>query len=162
MKLRVFLPRSESKIVFVLVMVCYAIAATVSMRTLATAFGLPRPEPGVFLRQGSPTAHVVVLLLLAPVTETLLLIGVLELTRWLRAASWFQVTCATALLAVGHSAAANPWGFAVVPAFAIQSLAYLEWRRVSWKVGYAVVASIHALLNVLPAISTVGYAARNT
>ena len=162
MKLHAFLPRSDSKIVFVLVMVCYALTATVSMRTVASACGVPHPGPGLLLERGSPAAHVIVLLFLAPIVETLLLIGTIELFRKLRSPYWLQVACSTAFIAILHSEAANPWGVAVVPSFAIQSLAYLYWRRVSWKTGYAVVASMHALLNVLPAISALGYAAGNT
>lgn len=162
MNLRAFLPRSESQIVFVLVMFCYIMTITLALRTLATAVGVPRPELGLFLEQASPTARVVVLLFLAPAVETLLLIGIIELVRWLRAPCWLQVAVSAVFLAIGHAEAANPWGFGVLPGFAIQSLAYLEWRRVSWKVGYAVVASIHVLLNLLPAISTVGRAVQNS
>ena len=161
MNLRAFLPRSESKIVFVLVMFCYTLAITLTLRTLATAFGVPRPDPGLLLLQGSPTARVIVLLFLAPAVETLLLIAAVELLKWLRAPVWLQVMGSAVLLAVGHSTTANPWGFGVLPGFAIQSLAYLKWRNVSWKVGYAVVVAIHALLNLLPAISTIGYAVQN-
>ena len=162
MKVHAFLPRSESKIVFVVVLACYSIAVGVTMRTVTRAFGVPEPEPGLLLERGSGTAHAVVLLFLAPIVESLLLIGTIELSRKLRAPFWLQVACSTAFIAILHSEAANPWGVAVVPGFAIQSLAYLYWRPVSWKIGYAVVASIHALYNVLPAINALSYAARNT
>jgi hypothetical protein len=36
--------------------------------------------------------------------------------------------------------------------------AYLIWRRTSWKIGFVVIASIHALLNVNGAIWTISYA----
>jgi hypothetical protein len=46
----------------------------------------------------------------------------------------------------------------VLPAFCVDGAAYLYWRqRDSWKVAFAVVASIHALSNSISAIYTLGY-----
>ena len=157
-----FLPRSESKTVFVLVFACYSIAVGVTMRTVTTAFGAPEPGPGLLLERGSAAAHTVVLLFLAPILETFLLIGTIELLRKLRSPIWLQVGCSTVFIAMLHSTAANPWGVGVVPGFAIQAIAYVYWRPMSWKIGYAVVVSIHALYNLPPAINALSYAARNT
>jgi hypothetical protein len=52
-------------------------------------------------------------------------------------------------------------GLSVAPGWAIMAIAYLAWRDTSWRLGFAVVASIHALLNLMPAISTLVNAARN-
>jgi len=41
----------------------------------------------------------------------------------------------------------------VLPSFCIQAASYLYWRRTSWKIAFWVVASIHALINVIPALS---------
>jgi hypothetical protein len=50
--------------------------------------------------------------------------------------------------------------FVVLPSFVIQAAAYLYWREVSRKSGFAVVASIHALANLFPALYTIAYATR--
>ena len=58
----------------------------------------------------------------------------------------------------------TPWWLpaAIVVVGAVQTtimaIAYLAWRRVSWQAGFLVVAWIHALLNVIPAIWTIAYA----
>ncbi|MEY2487337.1 MAG: hypothetical protein QOH39_2985 [Verrucomicrobiota bacterium] len=156
-----FLPRSNSKTVFILVMACYGFATSGFIRTLAAAFNAPAPPAGLFTLHGRPTARAWELLLFAPIVESLILIGTIELFRRLRAPAWTQVAYAALVMGFLHSVSWQPWGFIVAPAFAIQALAYLIWRSESRKVGFAIVACIHALLNLMPAISVFAYGIRH-
>jgi hypothetical protein len=156
MRMSAFLPSSTSKAVFVIVMASCGLAAASLLRTITTALGAQPVPWGMFLRRGYPTLEVIDLLMLTPVLESLLLIGIFELVGWLRSPSWLQV-----VLAGGISACLEaPVSHAIVsaPAWFIMASAYLIWRRLSWKTGFVVIASIHALLNLKSAIWTIGYA----
>ena len=156
MRASAFLPRSKSKTVFVLAMVSYTWAAAALIATVAVAFGAQRAPLGVFLRRGYPTLEVISLVVLAPVIESFILIGIIELARWLKAPVWFQITCAATISALLHVPISH--ALIVAPGWFIMAAAYLMWRRVSWKVGFAIIASIHALLNLNGAIWTISYA----
>lgn len=156
-----FLPRSRSKTVFVLVTACYAYTAGALAQAISTAFGVPYPLVEAFVG-GSLAFHILDNLLFAPVVESLLLIGTTELLRWLRFPVSLQVTCSAVVCASLHAFVSIGVAFVVVPAWFIMSIAYLVWRRTSWKTGFIVVASIHALLNLIPAILNVSHALRHT
>ena len=155
-----FCPRGDSKVVFVIAMSCYAVAANYLLRMIFWAAGAPQASVGTLAERGHPAFDIIALLLLAPVIESLLLIGMIELMRRLRVPSSVQVVVSAVVFALLHSLE-GVGGLAVAPGWAIMAIAYLAWRHVSWRVGFAVVASIHALLNLIPAISTLGYATRN-
>jgi hypothetical protein len=84
------------------------------------------------------------------------------LFRWLRMPSVFQVFLTAALVSVAHSYAWAwpPYGFVVMPSFLIQAAAYVYWRRVSRWQSFAVVACIHALHNLIPAMYAFVYVTR--
>ncbi len=137
-------------------MASYTLGAAALLRTIATAFGAQRVPLGVFLECGYPTLEVISLLLLAPVIESLMLIGIIELLQWLRSPAWLQIICSATILTLTHVPISH--AIVVAPGWFIMAAAYLIWRRVSRKVGFVVIASIHALLNLNPAISTITYA----
>lgn len=141
-------------------MASYTAAAAALIRTIASAFGAQRPPLGVFLERGYPTLEVISLVLLAPIIESLILIGLIELLQWLRSPVWLQLICSATISAALHVPISH--ALVVAPGWFIMAAAYLMWRRVSWKVGFAVIASIHVLLNLNPAISTISYAIRHT
>jgi hypothetical protein len=162
MKASAFLPRSRSKIVFVLVVTCYIYALTALFAVIVRLFHFP-PRPLQFWEtHGDPTAHIIEGLVFAPLIETCILVAIIELLRWLRVPTLALVFLAGALVAWPHSYAWHwgPYAFVVLPSFIIQAAAYLYWREVSRKRGFAVVASIHALVNLLPALYTIAYATR--
>ncbi len=161
-KFGAFLPRSASPVVFVLAVTCYGYALTALFAAIVRLFHFP-PRPLSFWEtHGDPTAHIIGGLVFAPLIETCILMAIIELLRWLRVPSSVLVFLAGALLAWPHSYAWQwgPYAFVVLPSFIIQAAAYLYWRRVSRKSGFAVVASIHALTNLLPALYTIAYATR--
>jgi hypothetical protein len=151
-----FLPRSRSKVVFVLVMVSYTLSAATLLRAIATACGAERAPLSALLKRGYPGLEVITLVLLAPVIESLILIGMIELLRWLRSPVWLQLTLAASISAIAELPISK--AVVIAPGWFIMAAAYLMWRRVSWKVGFAMIASIHALLNLSAAIWAIGYA----
>ncbi len=156
-----FFPRSDSKVVFVVAMACYAVAAETLLQMIAWAAGAPQAPLGTLTAHGYPALQIVSGLLFAPLIESLVLIGIIELMQWLRLPPSAQVVFAAVLFALLHSLSQGPTGLTVAPGWAIMAIAYLTWRGVSRRVGFLIVASIHALLNVIPAIWTIGYAAQN-
>jgi hypothetical protein len=101
------------------------------------------------------------LLLLSPVFESLLLVAVIELLRWLHCPLWAQISGATLALALEHSTSWSPWGLIIWPAFAVDAFSYVYWRATSRKVAYGITACIHALHNLIVAIPVMVYAVRN-
>ena len=158
-KIEAFLLRSESKTVFVLVMTSYALAAAALLRNIATVVGAPPVLLGTLLMRGQPVLEVISLVVLAPVTESLILIGSIELLRWLRSPVWLQLICSATILIYGERPVSH--ALSVAPGWFIMSAAYLMWRGVSWKVGFGVIVSIHVLLNLNRVIWTIGYAIRH-
>lgn len=157
-----FLPRSASPIVFVLFVTCYDYALTGLFAAIVRLCHFP-PRPLSFWEtHGDPTAHVIEGLVFAPLIETCILVAIIELLGLLRVPTVAQSFLAGALVALPHSYAWHwgPYAFVVLPSFVIQAAAYLYWRKVSRKSGFAVVASIHALANLLPALYTIAYATR--
>jgi hypothetical protein len=160
--LNVFLPRSASAFVFTVVVVCYDLVLTSLFGAIVDIWHFPLRPPSFWESHGDPTAHVINALLFAPLFESCILIGVVELLGWLRAPAVVQVFIAAVVVAVPHSYTWGwePYAFIVTPSFAIQAASYLYWRAVSRKRGLVVVVSIHALHNLIPALSIIAYATR--
>ncbi len=158
-RLSSFLPRSRSKVVFALVMGCYCIAVGSFMVTWTWVAGLPRPPRAFYLRGDAP--DVLALLVFGPLIESLMVVGVFELVRWLRAPDWVQVVTSALFISELHVWPWWPHAFIVLPSFLIQSASYLYWRRPSWKDAFWVLVYIHAINNVIPALSAVGRALRH-
>lgn len=163
-QLNAFLPRSASAFVFILVVVCYDWALTSFFAAIVRIFHFPPRPPSFWETHGDPTAQVIEALLFAPLFESCVLVGVIELLRWLRVSPVVQVFLGALLLAGPHSYTWGwePYAFIVTPSFAIQAASYLYWRVVSRTRGFAVTASIHALHNLVPAMSIIAYATRKT
>ena len=156
-KLDALLPRSTSVAVFVLTIACYDLAITFLLGAIVRLSHLPPRPPSFWESHGDPMAHILEALVFAPLLESGLLFGIVELLRWLRAATWLQVACAAVVVAAPHSFTWGwePYAFIVAPSFAIQAASYLYWRTVSRKHGFAVVVCIHALHNLLPTLSII-------
>jgi hypothetical protein len=156
-----FLPKSDSKIVFILVMVCFSWTLACFFHAIGHSFKLPTPPAGLFGDRGRPLTRISDLLVLSPIFESLLLIAVIELLRWAHCPIWAQITAGALALALEHSTSWSPWGFIVAPAFAIEAFSYVYWRPTSRKVAFGMTACIHALHNLIIAIPVIVYAARN-
>jgi hypothetical protein len=155
-----FLPRTRSKIVFVLVMGCYSIVFGSVMSTWAWVAHLSRPPRSFYLR-GDAT-DVFALLIFAPLVESLMLVGVFELIRRVHAPNLVQVITSALFISALHVRPWWPHAFIVLPSFLVQCASYLYWRhRGPWKDAYWVLVGIHALNNFIPALSMVGWASRH-
>jgi len=158
-RLSSFIPRTRSKVVFALVMACYSVALghfVSAWAYVAHVRSTPRP---FYLRGGS---HIISLLIIAPLLESLVLVGVFELVRRARAPTVAQVFIAALFISETHVWPWWPHAIIVLPGFCIQAASYLYWReRASWKDAFWVLVSIHALSNVIPALNTFGYAMRH-
>jgi hypothetical protein len=154
---RQFIPRSESKLIFILAVACYSQVLSSLIVALASAFELPPPPVGYFT-DGMPVVRVISAVLLAPILESLLLVGAIELVKVFRAPVWVQVSVASLLIAFLHC---FPWrarGLVVAPMFAIHAASYVYWRPTSRKGAFGIVACMHSLHNLIPAIYLVAHA----
>jgi hypothetical protein len=124
-----FLPRSGSAFVFVLTMACYGWAITSLLDATVGILHFPPRPPNFWASHGDPVAHVIEALLFAPLLESCILIGAVELLRWLRSPGWLQVLFATVVVAGPHSFEWAPYAFVVAPGFAIQAASYLYCER---------------------------------
>jgi hypothetical protein len=158
-RLTSFLPRSRSKLVFALVMGCYCIAVGSFMSTWTWAARLPRPPRAFYLR--GDASDVLGVLVFGPLIESLILVGVFELVRRVRAPDWVQVLTSALFISELHVWPWWPHAFIVLPGFLIESASYLYWRRSSWKEAYWVIVCIHAVTNLIPALTAIGRAMRH-
>lgn len=150
-RFRSFFPRTRSPVVFALVIGCYCITLTLFIGGWARVAHLRRPFPYFYLR-GDP-ADIISLLVVAPLIESLVLVGVFELLRRFHAPQTVEVFISALFISALHVRPWWPHAIIVLPAFCIQAASYLYWRRISWKTAFCVLAAIHALANVLPALS---------
>ena len=99
-RLRSFIPRSRSKVVFALVMACYSV--TLGRFVSAWAYvAHVRSLPRAFHLRGG-ASDVVWLLVFAPLIESLILVGVFELVRRVRAPAVVQVFIAALFISEMH------------------------------------------------------------
>lgn len=158
-RLTSFLPRSRSKLVFVLVVGSYCIAVGSFMAAWTWVAGVSSPPRAFYLRGGA--SDVIGALILAPLIESLMLVGVFELVRRVRAPAWVQIVASALFISELHVWPWWPHAFIVLPSFLIQAASYLYWRRASWKEAFWVLVFIHAINNVIPTLSAVGRAMRH-
>jgi hypothetical protein len=162
-RLSSFIPRTRSKAVFVIVMTCYGYTLASLIGGWARAAHIKNPPPAFYwFTHGDPAANLLSLVVFAPIIESLILIGAIELIRLARAPETVQVIVAALFIAELHYWPRWPHAVIVAPGFCIQAASYLYWRRSSWKVAYWVVVTIHALNNFIPALSYICYATRHS
>jgi hypothetical protein len=149
-------------VVFVLVMACYCIALSFFISALRRAAHVQGPPAAFYLDDRDLVGNVISLFLLAPVIESLLLVGVFELVRRVHAPEVVQVFVAALFISLAHIWPWWPHAVIVLPGFCIGAASYLYWRRSSWKTAFWVVVSIHALSNLIPALSAIARAARQS
>jgi membrane protease YdiL (CAAX protease family) len=93
----------------------------------------------------------VLLVVFAPVVETLMMAAILSvLARFLSASS--AVMASALLWGVAHSLQAAVWGLVIWWPFLIFSTLFLVWRQRGIWAGLAMAATCHALQNLIPAL----------
>jgi hypothetical protein len=152
-----FLPKSQSRVVFLLVMLCYdAFIARVmsdiirmfhlwpTVRDIAT--GRERlANPGIEGALGSA-------FFTFPIIESLLLIAVIQLLDRIKATIAVQVIIAALLFSALHSIKFPIWGVLVFPFFILDGATFVYWRKFSiWSAG-AMAIALHLLSNSVPTL----------
>ena len=100
-----------------------------------------------------PVAALLLLMVVfAPVLETLIMAAVLEILLRLRVPPAAAILLSTLGWAVAHSMQAAAWGLVIWWPFLIFSTLYVVWRQRGYVAALAVPAAAHALQNLLPAL----------
>jgi hypothetical protein len=95
---------------------------------------------------------VALLVVFAPLVETLIMAAVLEvLLRFVRPA--VAIVLSSAGWGVAHSLAAPAWGLVIWWPFLIFSTLYVTWSRRSTWAALGIVTCVHALQNLAPALA---------
>jgi hypothetical protein len=142
-------------------MVCYTSTIQVIGGRVATVLGLWRVSslPGALANAQQMMArpwwsHALWDLVISPITESLMIIGIVELLgRW-KFSAMTGITVATLLFGVLHAFTIPIWGIICIPLFFIDSVSYVYWRRVSFWTGLQVIILIHAFSNLPPSLSS--------
>lgn len=160
--LKAFVPRSRSWVVFLLVMVCYKIV----LNRIATALTILAIYPADgSLPSGLPPLQAITPmlfisgLLLGPVFESLVIIGVIEGLRKLHLALALRVGIALFVICGLHSIPYFISGLLAAPLFLIDCGTYVYWRRVSFKCGAGMMIALHILYNAYSILHTASYRA---
>lgn len=117
-----------------------------------------RPPASFYPFENDPVGEVLTLLIFAPLIESLMLVGVFEVVRRVKAPEVIQVLTAALVISELHVWPWWPHAVIVLPSFCIQAASYLYWRGTSWKTAYWIVVTIHALNNVVPALYQIAQA----
>ena len=150
MRFRYFLPRSNSKLVFVLVMASYIYFLSNTITKVYGVFGTAPARIDSPFRSLRPNIRgFMEVVILSPVIESLILIGILELSRKVGLPYRLQVFVSALLMCITHSFQWLPWGFFVAPAFLIFAYSYLHWRQESWITGFLIISLTHTLDNFI-------------
>jgi hypothetical protein len=145
---RCFLPRSESKWVFVLVMVAYNQALQLILHLILSPFVGPGSSIYPLHGWGDVLGHLAGALVWAPLWQTLLLIAIIEGLRALQFPPLLQVLISAPLVAATDGLHWWPHAVYSFPGFFLFAVSYLYWRPTSWRKAAAVAIAIHALFNV--------------
>jgi hypothetical protein len=142
-------------------MVCYTSTIDLLGGRLANILGLWRvrssPQALVNAQQmiaGSWWNHALMDLLISPITESLMIIGIVEVLCRLKFSAVTGITMATLLFSALHGLTIPIWGIICIPGFFIESVSYVYWRRISFWAGLQVIILIHAFSNLPPFLYT--------
>ena len=100
----------------------------------------------------SPVLLLFLLVVFAPIAETLIMAAALELLLRLRVPPVVAIAVSTAGWAAAHSLEAAAWGLVIWWPFLVFSTLYVTWRERSSSAGFSVAAATHALQNLIPAL----------
>lgn len=143
-----FLPRSQSRAVFLFVMTCYSFTLQSMDWRFTRLLGFS-PAMGLEHRTAAAVSEVISPLVVAPVLESLAVIGLIELLRWLNFSVFIQIVVSASVSCLLHSIPHPIGGFLVAPAFFIFAGTYIYWRRVSFWVGSQMIILLHFLYNAI-------------
>jgi membrane protease YdiL (CAAX protease family) len=141
-------PRRPLRAILVAWLLCLAGSLLLSAASQALVPDMATPNfPKV-----PPGVLVFMLVVFAPVVETLIMAAVLELMLRLRIPPAAAVALSALGWGVAHSLQAPMWGFVIWWPFLIFSTLYVTWSRRSAWTGVGMAATVHALQNLGPAL----------
>lgn len=125
----------------------------VSLPTVALAALVATSFPAAPTPQfpGDPVLVFFLVVLFAPVAETLVMAAAMELMAKAVPMRW-AIALNTLGWAIAHSLKAPTWGLTIWWPFLIFSLLYATWRSRSIPAAMAIVAAVHALNNLIPGL----------
>ena len=110
------------------------------------------PEVGRPSFEVGGIAAILLLVLFAPLVETLIMAVFLELMLRMRIPPTAAILLSSAGWGVAHSLAAPAWGLVIWWPFLIFSTLYVTWSRRSIWAGLGIVTAVHGLQNLGPAL----------
>ena len=146
MRLKAFVPRSESMFVFAAAMACYAYFSSGIVNALIRTFH--RAIRPVSLLPDSLYWFTILL-------DALLIAVLFEVLRWLRAGELVQVIVVWVVLSATRAFSDPYWSFLVAPIYAICALSYVYWRDRGWWRAFCVVLLVQAFYDIVPAFRAV-------
>jgi hypothetical protein len=155
-------PSSPSRLIFLFAMTCYSFTATAVIQRMIRLVGVwptsidPIQHVVRRVRLGVDQSTTLGALVLAPITESLFVIGIIEILRWLRFSKAVQVAIPALLMCGFHSAVYTVWGLVVAPLFFIAAATYVHWRNASVWIGAQMIVALHFLYNGLGFLSVLG------
>ena len=148
-----FLPASRSKIIFFVVVACYSFTLSTLMGRLVRLCGLwPKTVDPIRhvvrnVRLGAEHSPAWTGLILAPILESILIMGLIGLLRRAKFSSTLQIVVSAAIICSLHSAMYLVWGFLVFPLFFIGAASYVYWRHISFWTGTLALIWVHFFEN---------------
>ena len=97
------------------------------------------------------------LVVFAPLVETLIMAAALELMLRLRVPPGAAILLSAAGWGIAHSSQAAGWGLVIWWPFLIFSTLFVVWRQHGFWAGVGVAAAAHALQNLGPGLVVAGY-----
>ncbi|HKP04417.1 MAG TPA: hypothetical protein VJU77_13775 [Chthoniobacterales bacterium] len=159
--LKRFVPRSESRFVFLFAMYCYAVALGGIASQLIALGGLweirvdPQNDVAHYVRPGFDGRPLLEVLLLAPVIESLIMIGIIELVRRFGFKVCIQVAASVGVSCLMHGRLYWFSAIAVAPGLFIIAATYAYCRHISFWTGLWMIILLHFALNFLPGLSLI-------
>ena len=101
------------------------------------------------VRPGIDGAKVIDTLLLAPILESFVVVGLIEVLRKVGAKPAIQVLVAATVMCALHSVQYGFFGFLVAPGFLIAGFTYVYWRHASIWIAGAMIIILHAAYNII-------------
>jgi len=100
-------------------------------------------------RTAAALTEVISPLVVAPVLESFVVIGVIELLRRLNFNVSIQIVASALVSCLLHSISQPVEGLLVAPAFFIFAATYIYWRQVSFWIGTEMIILLHFLYNAI-------------
>lgn len=159
--LRPFIPRSQSRFVFLFAMYCYAVALgniSTQLLVLGRFWEIridPQDNTARYVEPGFDNSTLIELLVIAPIFESLVMIGIIELLRRFGFRVAVQFAASVIMSCLLHAVQYSFYAAAVAPGMLIIAGTYIYWRPTSLWVGLQMIVLLHFALNCLPRLSVI-------